>query len=226
MPSQRISVRADSLGVILVIIAAGALSFSTLYKLALAVDWPPHLAWLFPIAIDVYALVATRLWLRTPGPSPERRQAALNAVAAVVLSVAGNTVQHLADAGVLQVGWQVIVLVSAVPPAVMALTVHLAVQLGGSSAVPEPEAVPEATVAGATPEPAPEEAGAEGEAEGEGRPVGVLDWARLPEAQKLDLADAAYQELVAAGVTVTGAILGERLGVTDRTGRTYLRKIA
>lgn len=128
-------------GMLAVAVAAAVLSFSALAGLAVlagvtaALPLPAggrfRLAWLLPIAVDAYAVTATRVWLRTAGTARTRVYARRNAVGAIGLSVAGNAAYHaLAAAGVtsladVRAGWAVVVAVSAVPPVLLGLVGHL-----------------------------------------------------------------------------------------------------
>lgn len=124
--------------------AAAVSSFSGLRSLALATGWGDWLSPLLPLTIDAYAATATRVWLANSTRSVRaRRFARWNAVGAVVLSVIGNAVWHLIAAGLLQMSWVIVVVVGAVPAAVLGLLSHLAV-LRTHDAVPVPEPAPAA----------------------------------------------------------------------------------
>jgi hypothetical protein len=128
-------------GMLAVAVAAAVLSFSALAGLAelagvtAALPLPAggrfRLAWLLPIAVDAYAVTATRVWLRTAGTARTRRYARLNAIGAIGLSVAGNAAYHalaaagVASLGTVRAGWLVVVAVSAVPPVMLGLVGHL-----------------------------------------------------------------------------------------------------
>jgi hypothetical protein len=128
-------------GILAVAVAAAVLSFSALAGLAelagvtarlpLPAGSRFRLAWLLPIAVDAYAVTATRVWLRTAGTVRTRAYARRNAVGAIGLSVAGNAAYHaLIAAGVasladVRAGWAVVVAVSAVPPVLLGLVGHL-----------------------------------------------------------------------------------------------------
>ena len=127
-------------GMLAVALAAAVLSFSALAGLAelagvtAAAPLPGgarlRLAWLLPIAVDAYAVTATRVWLRTAGTTRTRAYARRNAVGAIALSVAGNAAYHALDAagvtlGEVRGGWAVVVAVSAVPPVMLGLVGHL-----------------------------------------------------------------------------------------------------
>ncbi|WP_033401412.1 DUF2637 domain-containing protein [Actinokineospora enzanensis] len=108
--------------------AAAVSSFSGLHSLAAATGWPEALAPLLPFTIDAYAMTATRVWLsKATGSVAARRFARWNAIGAIGLSLVGNAAWHLIAAKVLTVTWPIVVLVGAVPPAVLGLLSHLAV---------------------------------------------------------------------------------------------------
>lgn len=123
--------------------AAAVSSFSGLHSLAAATGWPEALAPLLPFTIDAYATTATRVWLsKATGSAAARRFARWNAIGAIGLSLVGNAAWHLIAAKVLMVTWPIVVLVGAVPPAVLGLLSHLAVL---HSQDDEDEAVPPGT---------------------------------------------------------------------------------
>jgi hypothetical protein len=100
--------------------AAVVSSFAGLRALAIAAGWQPLMAPLLPLCIDAYALSATRVWLAgEPMLTRARRFARWNAVGAIGLSLAGNAAYHAIATGLLAVTWAVIVIVGAVPPAVL-----------------------------------------------------------------------------------------------------------
>lgn len=106
--------------------SAATASFTGLRGLALVAGWPDRLAWLLPITIDAYAMTATRVWLAglRDGHRP-RRFAQANAIGAIAASIIGNAAYHMVSAGLLAVSWPIVVLVGAVPAAVLGLTAHL-----------------------------------------------------------------------------------------------------
>lgn len=186
-------------GIAAVIAAAFGLSAAELNQLGHDAGWSGYWATLFPVTIDVYALISTLVWLVLAQTPEDRRQAAAGAFAAVGISIAGNTVEHLHQAGVITISWPVVVAASAVPPVVMALAIHVAVR------------------ALATPT---------GIADAGGNDADRPAWAVLNETAKLDRVHEVIEALTAAGQPITGRTLAGHLGTTDRTGRTYLRKIA
>jgi hypothetical protein len=129
-------------GILAVAVAAAVLSFDSLTGLAHLAGVTGRLAgfrlsWLLPIAVDAYAVTATRVWLRTAGTARTAAYARRNAVGAIVLSVAGNATFHgLTAAGLTALattgwGWLLVVAVSAVPPVMLGLVAHLHALVSG-----------------------------------------------------------------------------------------------
>jgi hypothetical protein len=199
-------------GIAVVILAAGILSFSALRRLGISAGWSPALAELLPVSIDVYALISTVSWLVLAEGEADRKRSGINASVAVSLSVLGNGIEHLNTFHVLTVGWPVVVAVSAIPPVVMALSVHLAVRFLAETE--EAQTVPARAAATTT---GNEESGPETNAKSA--------WKTLPEPVKLSRAKAATERLKAEGKPITGAAVAAVLGTTDRTGRNYLAKL-
>lgn len=112
-------------------LSAAVSSFSGLRSLAAATGWQKELSPLLPFTIDAYAMTATRVWLSSATRSAKARSfARWNAVMAITLSLVGNAASHLIAAKVLTPSWPIVVLVGAVPPAVLGLLSHLAVLRG------------------------------------------------------------------------------------------------
>jgi hypothetical protein len=199
-------------GIGIVILAAGILSFSALRRLGISAGWNPGLAALLPVSIDVYALISTVSWLVLAEGPEDRKRSGINASVAVSLSVVGNGIEHLNMFHVLTVGWPVVIAVSAIPPVVMALSVHLAVRFLAETE--EAQTVPARVAETLTDN-------------GENGPETAVKggWKTLPEPVKLNRAKAATERLKAEGKPVTGASLAGMLGTTDRTGRNYLAKL-
>lgn len=143
--------RAVTIGLPVALLSAAILSFQGLYSLARDVGWSPKIAWLLPVSVDVAAAIATVVWLGSPREFEDvRRHAAKIALTAIGMSIVGNGGAHLIEAGVLEVTPTVIVIVTSIPPIVVALLVHLAMSLPQLTAAPatedtgpEPEAEPE-----------------------------------------------------------------------------------
>lgn len=111
--------------------AAAVLSFTALRDLGVDVGYV-GLAWLLPVSIDAGAAVSCLVWLgKVPGTTaPARRNAMLLTWSLLAGSVAGNAVEHVLSTYALVPTWWLVVLVTAVPPAVLGSVVHLAVHLG------------------------------------------------------------------------------------------------
>jgi hypothetical protein len=123
-------------GMVIVGVAAAVLSFSTWVHLAEAVGFDGRatifgvtlrLAWLLPIAIDCYTVTVIRVWLRSPAGSAVLAYAKANALAAIVLSVAGQAAFHaFSAAGVRMVNlWWFAIIVGGIPPALLGLVMDL-----------------------------------------------------------------------------------------------------
>lgn len=123
-------------GMAIVGIAAAVLSFDTWVRLAEAVGFTAttspfgitiRIAWLLPLAVDVYALTSTRIWIHGHPEPRVVRYAARNAIGAITLSVAGNALYH----AFLAANWTirdcppVVIAIGGVPPLLLGLVVHL-----------------------------------------------------------------------------------------------------
>lgn len=129
-------------GCLVVAVAAGWASFSTLAFLAEATDWPGGY-WLLPTSIDVLGAVGCYAWLTSSFPAEARRFARWTTFAAIGASVLGNAVGHLVSAHAVPVSVPLIVLVGAVPPSSLAAIIHLIVQCFSSPVEPaKPKSVP------------------------------------------------------------------------------------
>ncbi|APU22935.1 DUF2637 domain-containing protein [Actinoalloteichus sp. GBA129-24] len=104
------------------------------------------LAWLLPVALDAYAVVATRVWLRSSNASAATRDTARRqAYGAVGLSVVFNGVYHAVDAhrdgNWLAVG--AAIALSVVLPVLLASVAHLAARVAADrTTVATPDATP------------------------------------------------------------------------------------
>lgn len=113
-------------GMTVAAISAAVASFAGLRGLAEVAGWPDRLAWLLPVTIDAYAMTSARVWLAgTLGTTRARSFARANAIGAIATSILGNAGYHLIAAGIVTVSWPIVVLVGAVPAAVLGLTAHL-----------------------------------------------------------------------------------------------------
>src|SRR5438552_1955033 len=126
-----------SAGIAVSATSAAVSSFSGLRSLAIVTGWPEVLASLLPLTIDSYAATSVRVWLAASTQSQRaRRFARLNAIGAILLSLAGNAVSHLIAAQLLAVNSAVVLAVGAIPPVILGLVVELAVLRGQVDLVP------------------------------------------------------------------------------------------
>ncbi|MET7393530.1 DUF2637 domain-containing protein [Dactylosporangium sp. NPDC005572] len=129
-------------GMLIAATSAAVASFTGLRGLALLSGWPERLAILLPVTIDAYAMTSARVWLAGVSPRRAIRFARANAIGAITTSIIGNAIYHAAAADLLDVTWPVVVVVGAVPAAVLGLTAHLhAVRTAQDSAPEAPEPV-------------------------------------------------------------------------------------
>lgn len=128
------------IGLLVVLVAAAALSFDALRNLADAVSIPTRLAPLLPIAIDVGAAVSCATWLSRRVDDHTAAFARRMTFALLALTVAGNAAQLGMHANNLGPPWWAAVVVGAVPPGVAGAIVHLIVLVTrtGSGPVPNP----------------------------------------------------------------------------------------
>ncbi|OJY49487.1 DUF2637 domain-containing protein [Pseudonocardia sp. 73-21] len=128
--------RATLYGLLLIVAAAAAvLSFAALRDLALLCGFTPSLAWLLPVVVDAGAAAGSLVWLGGAVTEAARRFARALALALLGLSVAANALGHGLEAFRLAPAWWVVVIVSAVAPAVLGAVVHLAVLVGRTDPV-------------------------------------------------------------------------------------------
>jgi hypothetical protein len=132
------------------------LSFANLADLARASRIEGWLAYLWPVTLDATGVVATLIWLNPGMPDGARRSAMRLALAAITVSILGNSLMHwLLDNGqrphvIIQM------IVAAVPPSVLFMmlhVLHLALARPEQPAGQEPASVPD-DAATSQPEPA------------------------------------------------------------------------
>jgi len=121
--------------------AAAVLSFSALRDLALVCGFAAQLAWLLPVVVDAGAAAGSLVWLGGTVGSAARTFARALALALLALSVAANALGHGLAAFSLAPAWWVVVIVSAVAPAVLGAVVHLAVLVGRAEPAPTTDEV-------------------------------------------------------------------------------------
>ena len=135
--------------------AAVVASASTLASLAQVAGWSGWTPWLLPAALDVGGSVGGWIWLRPGATPPARRFGRSVAMTGAVGTLVGNAAGHLIESGYLHVGPSLVVVVGAVPAAVLVALAHLAALMvtvnDGPSAVPSttPSPAPSATPLGA-----------------------------------------------------------------------------
>lgn len=125
-------------GMAVVAVAGAILSFDAWAGLARLVGITGQvgsieLAWLLPITVDVFAAVATGVWLAGALVSHDTRiYARANALGSILLSIVGNGLYHGLTASGYGVGkgqhavdWKIVVAISAIPPLVLGLVGHL-----------------------------------------------------------------------------------------------------
>lgn len=204
--------RAARIGIPLAFVAAGALSFEGLFSLAMAVGWSKWLAWLLPIALDLYAAVSTAVWLNLPAGHEAAKPAARNARVSISLTIGGNAIYHLVATGTLHIGWPLVLAVSTLPPLVAERLLHLVALLPK----PSPEAVPE-TEAALLVEPEAEQA------------VPQRSSGTAPKTASLSNPTPKQREIIAAlreaDDMTTSEIIAAKLGVTDSYVRQIKRKL-
>lgn len=148
----------STIGLGLVCVAAVVASFSTLASLAAVAGWGERASWLLPVCLDALGMVATRVWLSPTAPAAAQAFAKRIALAAIIVSIAGNAAGHLASTGHLSQGLLLVVLVGAVPPAGLAAGAHLADLRRKVAVVPDaapiPAAEPAPTSGPTSPDPA------------------------------------------------------------------------
>ena len=169
------------IGMTIAAVSAAVASFTGLYGLATVAGWPVRLAWLLPITIDAHAMTSARVWLAsTTRSTAARRFARTNALGAIAMSITGNAAYHAIGAGLLDLSWPIVVLVGAVPAAVLGLTAHLHALRGRIDAPPTVEDAPEAD-SQTEPQNEPEEKEGNGSEDGpSSRPKGSKRRGRRP----------------------------------------------
>ena len=131
--------------------AAVVASASTLADLARAAGWAGWTPWLLPAALDVGGAAAGWCWLRTGAAWPARRYGRTVALAGATGTLVGNGAGHLTATGYLNPGPVLVVMVGAVPAAVLIALAHLAALLSADDT--QPTGLPVGVVADREPVP-------------------------------------------------------------------------
>lgn len=118
-----------TLGVLAVVAAAFALSFDAIRSVAIAAHITPGLAWLYPVAVDGAMATATvcAVVMRARGRSAVYPWAVV--LFGALVSVVANALHAWVAGGALALPASWAVLLSAVPPVLLALSVHLLIVL-------------------------------------------------------------------------------------------------
>jgi len=212
------------------------LSFASLRDLAVASGILPELAFLWPLVVDGFIVVATAAAFRLKAKGARVTWypwAALITFAAV--SVAGNAL-HAADSSTRTVAVWVATVVSAVPAVALLVASHLLAVMAEHGRAAQPvgdvveltatvtpataaaaaasvSAIERAPVTAAAPAPAPESARSASPAE-----------ASVPAAVDGDFVEW-VQRMRRDGVAVTGRLVAETFGLSDRTARRRVTQV-
>lgn len=210
------------------------LSFASLRDLAVASGILPELAFLWPLVVDGFIVVATAAAFRLKDKGPRVTWypwAALIAFAAV--SVAGNAL-HAADSSTRTVAVWVATVVSAVPAVALLVASHLLAVMAEHGRTSQPDAdvmeltatVTTATAAAGASAPAIERAPVTAAA-----PASASASARraVPTDAPVPAVDGEFVEWVQRmrrdGVAVTGRLVAETFGLSDRTARRRVTQV-
>ncbi|MFH9735088.1 hypothetical protein [Streptomyces sp. NPDC017260] len=212
-----------------VLLAALAMSAPGEYRLATLAGWSPYVAVLMPLVLSAYAAVASVM----AATCPDSRSAKAGAGMALALALTAQVIAHLIMSGYVSVGPVLVAAVSAVPPLVAGHLMHLAT-VGRKSAERPSESVPDN---GPTEGPCvPQMAVQRHVSAPDSWPPADLwadfedsapDTAGQPDTPPSpEVIRTAVATLSANGRKVTGPMLADHFGVSDRTGRRYLAMAA
>jgi hypothetical protein len=129
------------IGGMVALACAAAISAQTLFRLGRLLTFPPETAWLLPAALDVCAGVCIWTAAVLPAGHPGRRRATLYATLALGFTVISNVLYHAITLG--EWTWQddSLMGVSALPPFVVEILLHLQmIVTGGHGAKAAPAA--------------------------------------------------------------------------------------
>ncbi|MFD4904954.1 hypothetical protein [Kitasatospora purpeofusca] len=203
-------------------VAALVMSVPGEIHLAEVAGWSPGYARLMPVCVSVYAAsaavmadVARRFDL------PGRKSAQIGAILALILAIFAQDISHLLQLGYMGTSATLVKCVSAIPGLVVAHLLHMG--RGPRETAIEVEA-PDA--------PESDEDQEDGQLSlidietGEPRPRRGKRGRRGRPALPPEVVEAAAEEIRAKGERVTGAALGDALGLSRRTGSRYLGKLS
>lgn len=127
-----------TIGIVVVGLSAAVLSFETWVQVAQSIGFTAHwsialplhgpvlsfwIAWLYPVAIDCFAMLVTREWMRSRPKSALRAWARANSIGAIVLSYGGQAAYHAF--GGHRPPTLYVIFMSGMPPLIVGLVVHL-----------------------------------------------------------------------------------------------------
>lgn len=124
-------------GIVVVGLSAAILSFETWVQVAQSIGFTAHwsiglwsgltvhfwIAWLYPVAIDCFAMLVTREWMRSKADSARLKWARANSIGAIVLSYGGQAAYHAFGGN--QPPTAYVIFMSGMPPLIVGLVVHL-----------------------------------------------------------------------------------------------------
>ncbi|GAA0835654.1 hypothetical protein ACFQVD_00870 [Streptosporangium amethystogenes subsp. fukuiense] len=97
------------------------------WHLAVAIGWNPYLAAALPVASELYAAMAARVWAATPKHyRAQKKAAAWNMAVGILLSFALNGLAEAVAFGAIQVALWLVLVVAAVPTLCVAVLLHMA----------------------------------------------------------------------------------------------------
>lgn len=115
----------------LIVGGAAILSFNSSRDLADACGFHDWLSWVWPVCLDAVAYVSTRIWLSRTTDDNTRRYARGLALAGISLSLMANGLDLFLSVEKLAPVWGVVLLVGAIPPAMLAAVIHMLVMRRG-----------------------------------------------------------------------------------------------
>jgi hypothetical protein len=118
------------LGIAAIAVLGAVVSAIFLSRLALRTGVPTDLAWTLPVVVDLGGGVATLLWIK--GEKAVQGWARGVALGALVATLAGNSLSHLIEVGLVPVTVWLVIGVGAVYPAILWVMIHL-LALSGST---------------------------------------------------------------------------------------------
>lgn len=118
----------------LIVGGAAVLSFNSSRDLAESCGFHDWLSWVWPICLDAVAYTATRIWLSRTTDDPTRLYARRLALSGISLSLAANGLDLFLTVEKLAPAWGVVLLVGAIPPAMLAAVIHMLVMRRGLTA--------------------------------------------------------------------------------------------